>query len=70
MYDVQIETRVRHCYEAAIATGLGEKAAIDAALVLWRAARPDEAMEPARQAVSEIIARSRVAKRAERSTDA
>lgn len=64
MYDIRIEDRVRQCYEAAIDTGLGEKAAIDAALVLWRAARPAEAMGPSRQAVAEIIARSRVEKRA------
>ena len=69
MYDIRIEDRVRQCYEAAIDTGLGEKAAIDAALVLWRAARPAEAMEPARQAVAEIIARSRVEKRAEQPSD-
>ena len=58
-----IEDRVRECYEAAIDTGLGEKAAIDAALVLWRTARPAEAMESARRAVAQIIAQSRVNRR-------
>jgi hypothetical protein len=66
VHDISIENRVRHCYEAAIETGLGEKAAIDAALVLWRTARPAEAMEPARQAVAQIVAQSRIEKRAGR----
>jgi hypothetical protein len=64
VYGDRIEDRVRQCYEAAMETRLGEKAAIDAALVLWRAARPDEGLVPARQAVAEIIARSRIEKRA------
>jgi hypothetical protein len=50
-------------------TGLGERAAIDAALILWRAARPAEGMEPARQAVAEIIARARIEKRVGRPVD-
>jgi hypothetical protein len=69
VHDIPIEDRVRRCYESAIETGLGEKAAIDAALVLWRTARPAEAMGPSRQAVAQIVARSRVEKRAGRPID-
>jgi hypothetical protein len=69
VHDIPIENRVRQCYEAAIDTGLGERAAIDAALVLWRTARPAEGMEPARQAVAQIVARSRVERRSGRSVD-
>jgi hypothetical protein len=60
VHDLSIDERVRRCYESALETGLGEKAAIDAAFVLWRAARPAEAIDTARHAVARIIALSRV----------
>lgn len=60
VHDPSIDKRVRRCYESALETGLEEKAAIDAALVLWRAAQPAEAIDTARHAVARIIALSRV----------
>lgn len=70
MLDLPIDQRVRRCYELALETGLAEKAAIDAALVLWRAGRPEEPLELARRSVSHIIARVRIERRIGRPVDA
>jgi hypothetical protein len=63
MLDLPIEERVRRCYEAALDTGLAEKAAIDAAMILWRATRPDEPLDSARGCVAHVIAQVRVERR-------
>jgi len=70
MLDLPIDQRVRRCYELALETGLAERAAIDAALVLWRAGRPDEPFDVARRSVSHIIAQVRIERRTGRPVDA
>jgi hypothetical protein len=63
MLDLPIDQRVRQCYESALDCGLAEKAAIDAALVLWRTGRPEESLDSARRSVSHIIAQARIERR-------
>jgi len=70
MLDLTIEQRVRRCYESALDTGLAEKAAIDAAMILWRVGRPEETLDCARQSVSHIIAQARIARRVGQLKDA
>ncbi len=63
MMDLPIDQQVRRCYELALKNGLDERAAIDAALILWRAGRPDEPLDIARRSVSHVIARARIERR-------